>query len=97
MLRITTKSYKYYQVNEKGQIKPERNWEFSGEWTMLGLTSTHSRSNEFIPFADLATILPTLTLLYKNGKPRYTIIDLDHGHRRHWGDGVISLYFEETK
>jgi hypothetical protein len=46
---------------------------------------------------ELAERLPNLTLLYKNGSPQYTIVDLDHGTRRYWGDGVISLYFEVDK
>lgn len=94
MLRITTEQYKYYQVNEKGFIKPERNRQFSEQWTMLGIT--HVKHNEFIPFEQLAEKLPTITLLYKNGKSQYTVVDCDHGTRRHWGDGIRSLYFEET-
>ena len=88
MWHLTTRSYRYFDINEKGYIKSE-NWNFSGQWQMLGLQ--HVKRNEFIPFEKLAELLPTLTLQYKNGNPQYTVVDLDHGTRRHWGDGVISL------
>lgn len=29
--------------------------------------------------------LNTHPLLYKNGNPRYTVLDLDYGTRREWG------------
>ena len=97
MLNITTHQYNRFIVNDKGEITQFpgvfKQPEFSGEWRMMGLQ--HVKRSEYIPLTKLAERLPTLTLLYKNGKPQYTVVDLDHGTRRSWGDGVSSLYFTD--
>ena len=87
MLQISTPYGDHYDVTDAGEIvrldipgfKP------SGQWLFLGLQ--HVKRNEFIPFhAITADSLKNLTLLYKNGKPQYTVRDKDHGTTRIWGN-----------
>jgi hypothetical protein len=96
MLNFSTPYGKYYKVNSKGHIyydglKP------SGQWLFLGLQRVNS--NEVIPFAKITPeLLKTLQVHYKNGRPRYTVRDLDHGTVRVWGNthyhGVGAIWFE---
>lgn len=72
--------------------------QFSGGWKFSGLS--HVKRNEFIPLATIQrtpAILDEIQLQYKNGKPQYTVRDLDHGTRRQWGDGVISISLREAQ
>ena len=63
----------------------------SGNWNFLGIT--HVKRNETLSLNKLQFLAETsqLTdwtkkhLLYKNGKPQWTGLDVDHGTRRTWG------------
>lgn len=99
ILVIITPIYEVYEVNEKGMIKSDRA-DFSSTWLFKGIRSV--KSNEFIPFERITPeVLSGLQLLYKNQNPRYTVVDLDHGTRRIWGNtkynGIAGLYFKETE
>ena len=75
-----------YRVNELGQIKRLDQPDFrpSDGWKMLGIQ--HVKRNAFIPFAELIAGRIPEPLLYKNGKPQWTVRDLDHGTTRVWGN-----------
>lgn len=65
----------------------------SGKWKALALVR---RCNfgivETIPFAEWSKRLGSVQWTYKNGKPRYTLRDLDHGTVREWGNYVTRVY-----
>lgn len=87
-IKIITPYYDVYLINEKGEISTKKtNWEFSGQWTILGIESV--KSNFFIPFKDITEEnLKSLQLLYKNGHPKFTVRDLDHNTTRTWGNTI---------
>ena len=100
MLNIKTPYGDCYKVNEKGEIirLDQKDFKPSGQWIFRGLRHV-KRTSEFIPFSSITPqLLQEITLLYKNGKPQYTVEDLDHGTRRTWGNtayhGVKSIYFD---
>jgi hypothetical protein len=100
MLNISTPSGEYYKINRKGEIS-HKNYPPSGQWLFLGLQRVHGNRllNEFIPFAKITPdLLKTLKIRGKNGNPRYTIKDKDHGTIRLWGNcgyhGVDTIWFE---
>jgi len=91
---LTTPYGAVYYIHDNGNIeRDDMPGKPSGQWTMLGLK--HVALQQFIPFKDLEAKLPELTLKYKNGKPQYTVRDLDHGTMREWGNtkyhGVASI------
>jgi hypothetical protein len=75
----------------------------SGNWKMLGLSPARGWS-----FGKLAIPLARVfadeelrsNLLFKNGNPRYTVVDVDHGTQRCWGNtmyhGVRSITVSEV-
>ena len=91
MLGIHGGQGEYYSVDAQGRIgRPEINMAPSGQWIALALVR---RCNfgvvETIPFEHWAARLETtIKWAYKNGKPRYTLRDLDHGTVREWGQMV---------
>lgn len=51
-IKITTPNYEVYLINEKGEISTEKtNWQFSGQWKIVGIESV--KSNFFIPFKEI--------------------------------------------
>jgi hypothetical protein len=94
-LIILTESYKRYRVNENFEITQYENKDFSGGWLFQGIQSVRSYylnplPNEFIAEDNIKE----LPLTYKNGKPKYTVIDRDHGTTRAWGDRILSMRYE---
>jgi len=76
-----------YFVNHEGLITTKQcNFMFSGSWKFVGLVSV--KSNYRITFADLSKETKP-DLLYKNGNPKYTVRDLDHGTTREWGNSQV--------
>lgn len=70
----------------------------SGHWKFLGLVCL--RPTYFVPFEKITQKWMEANrpgLLFKNGKPRWTVRDLDHGTVREWGNtefhGVRSIRF----
>lgn len=99
ILVIITPNNDIYKVNEKGEIMTKKSGSFSPTWLFRGLSSV--KSNEFISFKDLTPErIKSIQLLYKNGNPRYTGADLDHGTRREWGNttlhGIKAIGYQTT-
>jgi hypothetical protein len=99
-LYLSTPYGNHYRIEANGNIvrldipgfKP------SGEWRFLGLKSVRTR--QFIPFASLTPEkVAQLNYKFKNGKPRWTVRDWDHGAIREWGNtdyhGVASLCYQK--
>lgn len=89
-----------FKVNKKGELTQKDSSFYGDRWLFLGLS--HVKRNEFIPFRDLTTDrIKSLSLLYKNGKPQYTVRDKDHGTVREWGNtryhGVQGLYWTKEE
>jgi hypothetical protein len=85
-----------YEVNELGEIKSKNLSDFSKSWKLQGIENV--KSNEYIPFKELTKErVKELQLFYKNGNPRYTVRDLDHGTTRTWGNtkvhGISGIHF----
>jgi hypothetical protein len=96
--RLYTRYGKSYLIHDNGNIE-RTDMEFtpSGEWRLEGIRHVHR--NEFYPFKDITPdLINSLTLLYKNGNPQYTVVDYDHGTRREWGNtkyhGISSISFD---
>ena len=98
-LVIETPYGKYFYVDEDGRITQERDQTPSGEWLFLGLVPVNAdyilhRFNDLTP-----ELLKEIPFTYKNGNPRYTVIDFDHGSQRVWGNtkvhGVKRMYITE--
>ena len=73
-----------FSVNEKGEIA-KNGTAASSQWILLGIERTNG--SEFIPFSELThKRVAELQMTYKNGNPRYTVRDFDHGATRRWGN-----------
>lgn len=93
--RITTPYGHSYDVAEDGAILVYRReagpYVPGPDWTITGVVSTKGwgggfgRSYGLAQLAVLANSKPA-DLLYKNGSPRWTLSDLDHGTRRIHGN-----------
>jgi hypothetical protein len=90
MLQITTATGDSYNITDKGEIirldmpgfKP------SAQWLLQGIEPVTGGASRFIPRVALTreTIAALGDLRYKNGNPRWTMRDLDHGTTRTWGN-----------
>lgn len=87
-----------YLIHDNGDIERTDIPGFvpSGQWKLLAIVSNMANRSEVIPFNYLSRFLSLKPdLLFKNGKPRYTVRDLDHGTMREWGNtkyhGVASM------
>lgn len=93
--RITTPYGHVYDVAEDGRILvyrrdggpyvPSADWTITGVVACNGFAGNFGRSYGLAKIAELAD-LPPADLLYKNGSPRWTLSDLDHGTRRIHGN-----------
>lgn len=63
----------------------------SNKWKLVGVASTHPFCNHYEPhFATLDSIADgSEEALYKNGNPRYTMVDVDHGTIRVHGNSKV--------
>lgn len=102
-LIITTPYGDKFRVNEQGLITQYKNKEFSGGWKMHGIASvTNMRVAFGLTFPNInEERIKELNLLYKNGNPRFTVEDIDHGNSRVWGNtkyhGIKTLHYEEVE
>jgi hypothetical protein len=90
MLRILTPLAEHYLIDKDFNIirTDIKGFKASGQWKLLGLALVTGNSIT-IPAAKIKAWLKLKKpLLYKNGHPRYTIVDLDHGTLRIWGNTV---------
>ena len=96
-LIIRTPYGETYFINEKGEIAYPGNLTPSGNWKLLGLV--HVKRTSFYSLDDLLNGVFPSPLLYKNGNPQWTVVDLDHGTRRQWGNtkyhGVKTITLEK--
>ena len=86
-LYIRTPYGNEYHVLENGNIQRLDGMHVANDgWRILGIQ--HVRRNEFIPLSTLlhTQILGAIPRLYKNGKPQWTVVDMDHGTKRVWGN-----------
>lgn len=98
MLELTTPYGNRYRIDGKtGNIRRMDQPDFvpSGQWRMIGLVPVNA-SRCTTALADITPEwLASHPLCYKNGNPRYTVMDFDHGTTRIWGNtkyhGVKSL------
>src|SRR5436190_921639 len=89
---LTTPYGNRYLIHENGDIERTDipSFQPSGSWKMLALVSAVPNRREFIAFSRLSDFLNTAPeLRFKNGKPRYTVRDLDHGTTREWGNTAV--------
>lgn len=96
--RITTPYGHRYDVAEDGRILVYRRADDEAkpyvpgpDWTITGVVSCRGFAGGFGRSYGLAQLgiladLPPADLLYKNGSPRWTLSDLDHGTRRIHGN-----------
>jgi len=99
-LYICTNYGNAYHILENGNIirLDQKDFKPSGQWQLRGIC--HIKKNWFISLADLFNGAFTgLELLYKNGKPQFTVADYDHGSNRIWGNsgvhGIKTIYLTE--
>ncbi len=96
MLTIYTTFGKTYKVNEKGQImRTDMRFTPSGTWVLLGIQHVKA-TNTFIPISELTPEnIKSISLLYKNGNPKFTMVDKDNGTKRVWGtERIKDIWFE---
>ena len=98
--KITTPYGNSYETDKNGCVvrysngldKTKASAEERESWKILGATSTHPFAGvHIIPLVELIA----LPLRHKNGAPRYTIVDRDHGTMRVIGNtrvhGIASI------
>ena len=76
----------WYRLYSDGKIqKPDGYLSDGKSWEFIGLLKIipFGRYGEFIKREDCFKI-PEKELYYKNGKPRYHVVDIDHGSQRIW-------------
>ena len=112
MLHFIDKRGIEYAVDSKANIvrvTPRHigNWKMfdspSNQWKFVGLVYTGpgwKYGQQAIRFEnmDKETVEELKPILYRTSRnPRYTVMDLDHGTRRIWGNGngVTSIWYEE--
>lgn len=99
MLNILTPYGEHYKITEDGNIirMDMQGFKPSGRWKFLGLQ--HVKRNSFIPFGDIDEhLLEDFDPCWKNGRPQWTVRDLDCGTVREWGNtkyhGVKRIWFD---
>lgn len=99
MMHISTSYGDRYNINKRGEIVRE-NYAFSSNWKLIGLLPTNcSNFCHLIPFARITPEwVKSHFLSWKNGNPHYTVVELDHGSTKVWGNtkvhGIRSLWFD---
>lgn len=93
-LYIRTKYGDQHHVLDTGDIVrlDQPGFKPSGQWKMLGIK--HVRRNEVMTLSQVrraygpSEVMPEAkpALLFKNGNPQWTMVDLDHGTKRVWGN-----------
>lgn len=87
-LEITTPYGDRYIIHENGDIERTdiEGFKPSGDWKMRGIRSLRC-STLLIPLEDIPAWLERKPpILFKNGHPRWTVADIDHGTYREWGN-----------
>jgi hypothetical protein len=86
--RITTPYGTVYECTETGNVTRynEHRWNDGHDsWKFLGAASAHNFASGRV-VATLSELANRSDLRHKNGRPKYTLADLDHGTRRTHGN-----------
>lgn len=87
---ITTPYGNVYECTEKGRVTRYNEYRLDGRqqhWRFLGAIKVNAfKLRGIISLQDLFCVK---NLLYKNGHPRYTIVDEDNGTLRVWGNTKV--------
>lgn len=86
---ITTPYGNSYYVHDNGDIeRTDMAHTPSHQWKFEGIASTHPFSNHIRRGLEGLEALASgeIDTLYKNGRPRWTVADYDHGTSRVWGN-----------
>lgn len=88
MLYISTPYGNRYRIEDNGYIVrlDQPGFRPSAGWQFLGLVPVNSTRLAVRREDITAEWLASHPLRYKNGNPRYTVRDLDHGTTRDWGN-----------
>lgn len=90
MLHISTPAGEVYNIDKSFNIirTDIKGFKASGEWKLIGIADV--RSMKLVVSANRIKVWlkSKKPLLYKNGHPKYTIIDFDHGTTRVWGNTI---------
>jgi hypothetical protein len=95
MYCITDRSGKRYYVNDRSEITQTHINTFPGKWKLRGFVKIDNFGH-FVEQISFPNFPPKNDLLYKNGKPKWRVVDLDHGTTRTWGAGLVA-YWETAK
>ena len=90
MLHITTPRGDHYKIDSNFNIirTDIKGFKASGQWKLLGLALV-TGNGIAVPAEKIKSWLKLKKpILYKNGHPRYTVVDLDHGTVRMWGNTI---------
>ena len=92
VLELTTPNRERYYIHDNGDIERTDipGFTVSGKWKAVGVASVHPFARHYEP--HLTTLYAIADgqdkAVYKNGRPRYTLVDLDHGTIRVWGNSA---------
>lgn len=89
-LYTENETYPVVKVNNKYLITRYKTNDFSGQWMLEGFIERNKYNLSWEITPDKA--LNITDWRFKNGNPRYTVIDYDHGSTRRWGGGGTSHY-----
>lgn len=97
MLKLVTSRETYFvnddnQIGRTGQcaVNPSKSWLF------LGLVRYNNFGHVVERLSPDQVRAGSIQYEHKNGKPRYHVVDNDHGTMRHWGQGLIETYVDNT-
>ena len=96
ILYVHTQSGKNFRVHPDGNIQRlDMDHNPSGEWKMQGIIGVrYTLLHHMIKFGTPELLVDDgkpRVWTYANGKPRYRLVDLDHGTTRVWGDGITEI------
>ena len=85
-LEIITPYGNRYLIHANGDIERTDipGFKPSGQWRLIALS--HVKRREIVSLASLLSGHVPAPLLYKNGRPQWTVRDFDHGTIREWGN-----------
>ena len=100
--RLRTKYGGWYETDSRGYVvrcdngldKSEASLHDLMSWQIMGIVEVRPFGNVG-PLIRLDDALKIQTFRFKNGKPRFTIVDIDHGTQRVHGNtpvhGIVSV------
>lgn len=103
LFELKTRYGDCYRIHPGGLIQRMDMPDFSPSdtWIMRGLVPVNMNRITVSVEQITPQWLAEHPLTYKNGNPRYTVADLDHGTRRVWGNtkwhGVAAIWFPDAK